>query len=48
MNLNATWRLNGTAELFGRVENLFDQGYQEVFSFAAPGRAAYGGVRLRF
>jgi vitamin B12 transporter len=48
VNLGGTWRVNDTVELFGRVENLFDQSYQEVFSFAAPGRAAYGGVRLRF
>jgi vitamin B12 transporter len=48
VNLGATWRVTEQAELFGRVENLFDQSYQEVFSFATPGRAAYGGVRLRF
>jgi vitamin B12 transporter len=48
VNLAGTWRVTGKVELFGRVENLFDQRYQEVFSFAAPGRAAYGGVRLRF
>jgi vitamin B12 transporter len=48
VNLGATWRINPQVELYGRVENLFDQNYQEVFSFATPGRAAYGGVRLRF
>lgn len=48
VNLDAAWRITPQAELFGRVENLLDQRYQEVFSFAAPGRAAYGGVRLRF
>ena len=35
-------------ELFGRIENLTDEDYQEIFSFAAAGRAAYGGVRARF
>jgi vitamin B12 transporter len=48
VNLNATWRLNQTVELYGRIENLFDQTYQEVFSFQGAGRAAYAGVRLRF
>ena len=48
VNLGGTWRLNKQVELYGRIENLFDQSYQEVFSFAAPGRAAYGGVRLKF
>ncbi len=48
VNLNASWKLTKTTELYGRVENLFDQGYQEVFSFEGAGRAAYGGVRVRF
>lgn len=48
VNLNAAWRLNDHVELFGRIENLLDQSYQEVFSFEAAGRAAYGGLRLRF
>ncbi len=48
VNLNATWRLNQKVELYGRIENLFDQSYQQVFGFASAGRAAYGGVRLRF
>jgi vitamin B12 transporter len=48
VNLAGTWRINEQVELYGRIENLFDQTYQEVFSFASPGRAAYGGVRLRF
>ena len=48
VNLNASWKLNERAELYGRVENLFDQGYQEVFSFEGAGRAAYAGVRVRF
>jgi vitamin B12 transporter len=48
VNLNASWRLTKTTELYGRVENLFDQGYQEVFSFEGAGRAAYAGVRVRF
>ena len=48
VNLDASWKLTRTTELYGRVENLFDQGYQEVFSFQGAGRAAYAGVRVRF
>jgi vitamin B12 transporter len=48
VNLGGTWRVSKQVELYGRVENLFDQSYQELFSFAAAGRAAYAGVRLRF
>ena len=48
VNLSGSWRLNQTLELFGRIENLADQSYQEVYGFNTPGRAAYGGLRLRF
>ncbi|BAV65920.1 TonB-dependent receptor [Sphingobium cloacae] len=47
VNLNATWDIGRKVQLFGRVENLFDDHYQETFGYAAPGRAAYGGVRLK-
>jgi vitamin B12 transporter len=48
VNLGATYQVTKSVEVYGRIENLFDQTYQEVFSFAAPGRAGYAGVRLRF
>ncbi|MFD1959456.1 TonB-dependent receptor domain-containing protein [Novosphingobium panipatense] len=47
VNLAATYDISGTLQVFGRVENLFDEDYQEVFTFSTPGRAAYGGVRVR-
>ncbi|QXQ07085.1 TonB-dependent receptor [Sphingosinicellaceae bacterium] len=48
LNLAASYKLTKTIEVFGRVENLLDEKYQEVFSFVSPGRGAYGGVRLSF
>jgi vitamin B12 transporter len=48
VNANATYKLNAHVDLFARVENLLDRRYQEVFSFATPGRAGYGGVKVRF
>ncbi|MGI4880363.1 MAG: TonB-dependent receptor, partial [Janthinobacterium lividum] len=47
VNLNASYRIGKHVELFGRVENLLDHKYAEVYSFATPGRAAYGGIRVR-
>jgi vitamin B12 transporter len=47
VNLNATYDVTKNVQVFGRVENLLDKKYQEVFTFATPGRAAYGGVRLK-
>lgn len=48
VNLAATYDISENLQLFGRVENLLDTNYEEVFTFATPGRAAYGGVRVRF
>ena len=48
VNLNAEYKLSDRFSLFGRVENLLGEEYEEVFSFATPGRAAYGGVRAKF
>ncbi len=47
VNLNATYDINPHIQIFGRVENLLDKNYQEVFTFETAGRAAYGGVRLK-
>ncbi len=34
--------------VFGRIDNLTDEKYAEVFGFPALGRGAYGGVRISF
>jgi vitamin B12 transporter len=47
VNLNATYDVNPHVQIFGRVENLLNDHYQEEFTYAAAGRAAYGGVRLK-
>ena len=47
VNFNAAYDLTRRVQLFGRIENLLDRHYGEVFTFDAPGRAAYGGVRLK-
>ena len=48
VNLNAEYKVTPRVTVFGRIENLLDEDYEEVFSFATPGRAAFGGVRARF
>ncbi|WP_374942473.1 TonB-dependent receptor plug domain-containing protein [Sphingomonas sp.] len=48
VNLNVEYKLTPAIAVFGRVENLFDEHYEEVFSYATAGRGAYGGVRARF
>ena len=48
VNMDATYDLTDHVQIFGRVENQLDAHYEEVYSFATPGRAGYGGVRMRF
>lgn len=40
--------INETAQIYLRVENLFDEEYQTAAGFSASDRAAYFGVRARF
>src|SRR6185436_18434336 len=47
INLAGDLRLTKRVEAFARVENLLDDQYEEVFSFVAPGRSTYAGLRLR-
>ena len=42
----AAWRVGRFAEIFGRVENLFDRSYEEAFGFPALGRRATAGLRI--
>ena len=48
VNLAGALKMNETLELFGRVENLTNARYQEVYGFQTPGRALYVGVRGHF
>jgi len=47
VNLNASYDLTKRVQIFGRVENLLNRKYQEVFTYRAPGTTAYGGVRIK-
>ena len=46
-DIRAAFPIGERIELFGRVENLFDQRYETVATYGTAGRAAYAGVRLR-
>lgn len=48
VNLAAEYEVNPQWSIFGRIENLGDEQYAEVFGFPALGRAAYGGFKVRF
>ncbi|HEX6975176.1 MAG TPA: TonB-dependent receptor, partial [Vicinamibacterales bacterium] len=42
----ASWRVMRSAEIFGRIDNLFDRDYEEALGFPAPGRGAFVGFRI--
>ena len=46
VNIAGDYRLNDHAKVFARIDNLFNERYQEPTGFLRPGFAVYGGVRL--
>jgi vitamin B12 transporter len=48
VNLAAAYRVSEHLEVFGRVENLLNEHYEEVFTYGAVGRGAYCGLRVSF
>ena len=48
VNLAADYEVNKQFSIFGRIENLGNEQYAEVFGFPALGRGAYGGFKVRF
>ena len=48
VNLAAEYEVNPHFSIFGRVNNLADEKYAEVFGFPALGRGIYGGARISF
>jgi len=45
VNLAATWQVIPEFALFGRVENLFDERYQDPDGFQRPGFGAWAGLK---
>lgn len=48
VSLSGTYRLNDSVELFGRLENILDQKYYEVYGYGTPGFSGYAGLRVTF
>jgi vitamin B12 transporter len=48
VDINGSFEILTGLEIFGRVENLFDEDYEEVRTFNTSGTAAYAGVRYAF
>ncbi|MFM6852630.1 MAG: TonB-dependent receptor, partial [Sphingopyxis sp.] len=48
VDVRAAYRVTPMIEVFGRIENLFDEAYETGNLYGTPGRGAYTGVRLAF
>ena len=48
INLAGAYALKDNIRIFGRVENLLDESYEEVRGFGTPGIAAYAGLEFTF
>ena len=48
VNLTGSYKFNKNFKLFGRIDNLFSQNYEEVFGYSRPGISGFGGVKLTF
>lgn len=47
-DVRASFPIVDHVEVYGRIENAFDQRYQTILQYGQPGRGAFGGVRLTY
>lgn len=45
VNLAGSYEVNPHLSVFGRIDNLFDKGYQDPIGFERPGIGAFAGIR---
>jgi vitamin B12 transporter len=48
VDLRASYAVNATFDLYGRIENMFDTKYATTRNYGTLGRGAYAGVRAHF
>lgn len=48
VDLRASYPINNSLEVYGRVENAFDESYQTILNYGTPGRGAFIGIRAKF
>lgn len=46
VNLSGSYRIAKDVNIFGRIENLFDEDYETAEGYNSPGLSAYAGIRL--
>lgn len=48
VNIGGSYKVNETLDVFGRIENLFDKKYTEVYGYNTPGITAFAGLKASF
>ena len=48
VDLTGSYDLTDRIELYGRIENLFDEHYQQILGYGTPGLSGTVGLRLRY
>jgi len=48
VDLRAAYKVSDNIELYGRIDNLFDENYQQVAGYGTPGISGFFGVRGSF
>ena len=46
-DIRAAYDISAQVQIYGRINNLFDKKYEQVFGYGTPGIAGYGGVRVK-
>ena len=47
-DVNGSYRLSGSNELYFRIENFLDEEYQQIFGYGTPERSGFIGLRSKF
>ena len=47
-DVRASFPIGDHVEVYGRIENVFDERYQTIYQYGQPGRGAFGGIRLTY
>ena len=48
VNISAHYDLSDTIQIYGRIDNLFDEEYEEAWSYATPNLSGYIGLKAKF
>jgi vitamin B12 transporter len=48
VNIGGSFKFNDKVEAYARIENLFDEQYEEVYGYNTPGRTAFIGLKGSF